>query len=566
MLGQNIMDDKEGLREPVRHLLSEKYIHARRAGEILAAFSRFGFGKLWDAATILKEVPFDSEARDDLAQEKSSVRLRLLLEDLGPTFIKLGQMLSTRPDLISEEYADELGALRDRVPPFPFEKVKETIREELGKDIPEVFHSFQEKPVASASIGQVHAAVLEDGKTKVAVKIQRPDVEEIIRADMEILHNMANILSRTFRQIEHFEPEGVIEEFEHMITREIDYTLEGRNIERFKKNLSSDKNIVIPKVFWNVSTKRVLTMEFMDGTALDQIDKLKAENVDFKAVTDTLGAAYIKQIFIDGFFHADPHQDNVFVMKSNRVCFLDFGAIGYMDDETRDLVGTFYMALITENTKKAAESLIQLSGTPESDVNFQRLEWDLRDLLDYNILQRAKVPVDSGANQRIVDVAMKHGVMLPSSFVLFERAMAQVDGVCRTLNPNFDIVEIAKKNIMPVLQERYQMKPDPLEAMETAREYRKFMSALPKRADAVMRKLESDDLAVKIEGEHLENLRRQIRKTGYILAVSIILATLIINITISGESIDISPFPISLTVLSVFVIWIVALFVIHRRL
>jgi len=566
MLGQNIGEDREGLREPVRHLLSEKYVHARRAGEILAAFSRFGFGKLWDAATLLKEVPFDSEARDDLAQEKSSVRLRLLLEDLGPTFIKLGQMLSTRPDLISEAYADELGALRDRVPPFSFKEVKETIKNELGKEITELFRSFDEEPVASASIGQVHAALLKDGKTRAAVKIQRPDVDEIIKADMEILHNMANILSKTFKHIEHFEPEGVIEEFEHMIKREIDYTLEGRNIERFRKNLASEKKVVIPKVYWQYSTKKVLTMEYMDGIPLDQKEKLKSENVDMKSITDTLGATYIKQIFIDGFFHADPHQDNVFVLKGNNVCFLDFGAIGYMDDETRDLVATFYIALITENTKKAAESLIQLSGTPESDVNFQRLEWDLRDLLDYNVLQRAKVPVDSGANQRIIDVAMKHGVMLPSSFVLFERAMAQIDGVCRTLNPEFDIVEIAKKNIMPVLRERYQMKPEPLEALETAREYRKFMSTLPKRADAVMKKLESDDFSVKIDGKPLEDLKRQIRKTGYVLAVSIILATLMINIAISGNSIDIDPIPISLSAVSIVVIWIIAIFFIHRRL
>jgi ubiquinone biosynthesis protein len=358
----------------------------------------------------------------------------------------------------------------------------------------------------------------------------------------------------------------VIEEFEHMITREIDYTLEGRNIDRFKKNMASEKNVVIPKVYWRLSTKRVLTMEYMDGIALDEIDKLKGENVDFKSITDTLGAAYIKQIFIDGFFHADPHQDNIFIMKGNRVCFLDFGAIGYMDDDTRDLVGTFYLALITENTKKAAQSLIQLSGTAESAVNFQRLEWDLRDLLDYNILQRAKVPVDSGANQRIIDVAMKHGVMLPSSFVLFERAMAQVDGVCRALNPGFDIVEIAKKNIMPVLRERYQMKPEPLETLEAAREYRKFMGMLPKKADAVLRKLESGELSVKIDSEPMDNLRRQIRKTGYILALTIILATLMINIAISGKSIDIDPIPVSLSAVSIVVIWIIAVFFIHRRL
>lgn len=566
MLGKNIGEEREVLKEPVRHMLSEKFVHAKRAGEILAAFSRFGFGKLWDAASLLKDVPFDSEARQDLSQEKSSVRLRLLLEDLGPTFIKLGQMLSTRPDLISQEYADELGVLRDRVPPFSFEEVRETISNELGGEISELFHSFEEKPVASASIGQVHGAVLKDGKTRVAVKVQRPGVHDIIKADMEILRNMANILSKTFRHIEHFEPEGVIGEFEHMITREIDYTLEGRNIERFKKNLASEKKVVIPKVYWKLSTKRVLTMEYMDGIALDEIGKMKAEKVDIKSITDTLGAAYIKQIFIDGFFHADPHQANVFVMKGDMVCFLDFGAIGYMDDETRELVGSFYMALITGNTKKAAQSLIELSGTPESEVNFQRLEWDLRDLLDYNILQRAKVPIDSGANQRIIDIALKHGVMLPSSFVLFERAMAQIDGVCRALNPQFDIVEVAKKNIMPVLRDRYQMKPEPMEALETAREYRKFMSTLPKRADTVLRKLESDELSVKIDGEPIDNLRRQMRKTGYILAVTIILATLMLNIAISGNSIDIDPVPVSLSAVSIVVIWIVAVFFIHRRL
>ncbi|UCF08535.1 MAG: AarF/ABC1/UbiB kinase family protein [Thermoplasmata archaeon] len=163
--------------------------------------------------------------------------MRLLLEDLGPTFIKLGQMLSTRPDMIPDEYAKELGNLRDSVPPFPFEKVKELLESELGKTIPDIFESFEKEPIAAASIGQVHVAVLKAGKKKVAVKIQRPDVKEMIRADLNILNDMASILRRSFNNIDNFDPESVIEEFGHMILREIDYTLEGRNIERFKNNL-----------------------------------------------------------------------------------------------------------------------------------------------------------------------------------------------------------------------------------------------------------------------------------------------------------------------------------------
>ncbi|UCF08534.1 MAG: AarF/ABC1/UbiB kinase family protein [Thermoplasmata archaeon] len=307
-------------------------------------------------------------------------------------------------------------------------------------------------------------------------------------------------------------------------------------------------------------------MDFIHGITIDRIEELKKMGADLGAVTTTLGKAYIKQIFIDGFFHADPHQANIFVIKGNRVCFLDFGAIGYLDAETRDLVGSFYIALISQNVGKAAQALIELSGKSERDVNLQRLEWDLRDLLDYNLLQKADVPVDTGMNQRIVDIAMKHKVMLPSSFVLLERALMQIDGVCRQLNPDFDIVDIARKNLLPVLRQRYDMKPDPLDALETAREYKKLMSTLPKRADTVLSKLENDDLTVKIDTGLVDDLKNQIRKTGLIVAISIIVATLIVNITLTGQSIKLSQLPITITIMSILILWVFAVILVHRRL
>lgn len=566
MIDRDIMNDSGGSREPIRRLLSQKYVHYKRVGEILGALSKFGFGRVWDSAGLLKEYKMEAEEKKEIVDQKSSVRFRLFLESLGPTFIKLGQMLSTRSDLIPKEYAEELGSLRDDVPPIAYDKVKEILEEELGKTIAEVFEFFNEKPLAAASIGQVHVGIIRGTKEKVAVKIQRPDIKNIIKADLEILKNIADILERSFKSIENFDPSGIIDEFGHMITREIDYTLEARNIARFGDNLSSMENVVIPRVYWNFSTKKILTMEFIDGASLDSKDKLKEMKIDNKAITDTMGKAYVKQIFIDGFFHADPHHDNVFAMKGNRVCFLDFGAIGYMNDETRDRVTTFYISLIQNRIDKAAEALIEMSGGSSNDIDFQRLEWDLRDFVDYTVLKKDNVNISSGMNQRMVDVALNHNIMLPASFFLFERALMQVEGVCRELNPNFDIVEVAKANIMPLMRKRYSLAPDPIQTLETAREYRKFMHALPKRADKILKKLESDELKIKVDQTIFQDLKSYVRKIGLILSVSVIAAAIILYLAISDEVIDVGFLPEPLSVLSIVVIWLIVIIVIYRRL
>jgi len=566
MLNRDILDDSGGSREPIRRLLSQKYVHYKRVGEIVGALSRFGFGRVWDSAGLLKEFKLEAEEKKEIADQKSSVRFRLFLESLGPTFVKLGQMLSTRSDLIPKEYAEELGRLRDDVPQFSYEKVKEIVEEELGKRIEDAFESFEKEPIAAASIGQVHVAVLNESKEKVAVKVQRPDIKNIIKADIEILNKIADLLEKSFKNIENFDPSGIVDEFGHMILREIDYTLEARNIARFRENMSSMKNIVIPKVYWNFSTKKVLTMEFIDGASLDSKDKLKEMNIDNKIITETLGQAYIKQIFIDGYFHADPHHDNVFAMKGNKVCFLDFGAIGYMNDETRELVTTFYISLIQKKINKAAEALIEMSGGSLGEIDLQRLEWDLRDFVDYTLLKKENVAMADGMNQRMVDIALNHNIMLPSSFFLFERALMQVDGVCQSLNPNFDIVEVAKANMMPLIRKRYSLAPDPMQALETAREYRKFMHRLPKRADKILKKLESDELKIKVDQTIFQDLKSYVRKIGLILSVSVIAAALILYIAISDEMINVRFLPEPLSVLTIVVIWLIAITVIYRRL
>jgi ubiquinone biosynthesis protein len=566
MLDRDLLEESDGKRDPIRRFLSQKYVHHKRVGEIVWNIMKFGFGRRLDSVSLLKDYKLDDEEKKEIANQKSSVRLRLFFQSLGPTFIKLGQMLSTRADLIPREYADELGSLRDDVPAVPFDKVEEIIEQEFGKKIDDIFDSFEKEPVAAASIGQVHIAFAKGTKEKIAVKVQRPDIKEVIKADLEILSNISGFLESSFKSIENFDISGIIEEFGHMITREIDYTLEARNIARFGENLSSMENVVIPKVYWDTSTKKVLTMEFIDGVSLDSKKELMEMKIDNKLITDILGEAYIQQIFIDGFFHADPHQDNVFVLKGNKVAFLDFGAIGYMNDETREQVSTFYISLIKKDVKQAAETFVEMSKGNKSEIDLQRLEWDLRDFVDYSMMRKEKVDIAEGMNQRMVDVAINHNLMLPSSFFLFERALAQVEGVCRELYPPFDIVEVAQANIVPLLRKRYQLRPDPIQVLETAREYRKFMHALPKRADKILKKLEGDELKIKVDQTIFKDLKSYIRKIGLILSVSIITASVILYMAISDDVIKVNFLPISFSALSVVLLWLLSIILIYRRL
>lgn len=566
-LGGRLTDEsgEEDVAGPIRRMLSDKYVHAKRVGEILAALSRFGFGRVWDSASLLKDLPLDSRERKELAQMRVPIRLRLFFESLGPTYVKLGQMLSTRPDLVPEEYAEELASLRDDVPPVPFEKVRETVENELGAKLSDLFGSFEERPLAAASIGQVHRAVVKGTGEKVAVKVQRPDIAGIMKADMEILHDLVSVLKSSFSSIPNFDPAAVLDEFGRMLQREIDYTIEARNIRRFTENFKDMKEVCFPTVHWKLSGRRVLTMDLIDGVAVDRKEELARLKLDLSKLTEVLGKAYIKMIFADGFFHADPHQGNIFVLGDGRVCFLDFGAIGYLDDTTRDRVSLFYLSLIKEDVGRAAALLVEMSGAARKNVDLRLLEWDLRDYLDYTLLRREKVEMAAGMNQRIVTISMKHGVMLPSSFVLLERALALVEGVCRTLDPGFDIVELAQKNLMLMLEARYRPKPDPLQAVETARSYRALVRELPGRVDRLLKKVEDDDFTVKVDRSLFDELKVNIRRMGKTIAVTMIAAALILYIGWEGRSINLQFVHVTIGVFAIVGVWLVAVLMINRR-
>jgi ubiquinone biosynthesis protein len=556
--------DKEA-KGPIKALLSDKYVHYKRVAQILYALSRYGFGRLGDEAARVKDLTGSTDETELMAGERAAVRFRLLLENLGPTFIKLGQMLSTRPDLIAEEYARELGNLRDDAPTISFEEARAVVEAELGAKLEDIFETFEETPVAAASIGQVHRAVVRETDALVAVKVQRPDIDDVIRADVEILRDMANTLRRTFRSIERFDPVGVVEEFGHMIRREIDYTVEARNIQRFRENLGSLPGIHVPAVLFDLSTRRVLTMEFVDGVSMDKVGKPGGPKADPGKLVSALGMAYVKQIFVDGFFHADPHQGNLFVGPGGEVTFLDFGAVGFMEEDAREMATEMYMAFMRGDEAKAGQALVRICEASTRDADMKRLAWDLRDYIDFKVLRSKGVDMGKGMNQSFVTIALKHGLMLPSSFVLLERTLLQIEGVAKGLDDEFDIIDLAKQNLPMLLKERLRPKREPLQAIETARDYADFMRDLPDRLDRVMDKLENDDISVKVEMPVLDDIRRQIRKAGLMVSASLIALALIFYVAWAGTSVDIPIGQLTLTIPIIIAIWLGAMVLIHRR-
>ncbi len=556
-------DAKGQMVGPLRQRLLRKGRHYKRTVQILDALVRYGFTtNLQDTAFILQHLHSDPTAWEELRALSRAQRLRKLFEELGPTFIKLGQLMATRPDLVPPEVVAELGRLRDQAPPEPFATIRQTIEAELGKPLGELFTSFSEESLATASIGQVHRATLEDGTT-VAVKVQRPGVLELIEADMEILEDIALLVDRNLPEEDQFDLLGLATEFRRMLLREVDYTIEGRNIARFHANFVDVEGIVVPAVHWTHCSRRVLTMDFIDGVPLNEVRKVRSRVGDPKALTMRIGQAYIKQVFVDGFFHADPHQGNLFVLKDGRLSFLDFGAVGYLDSDTRDQISAFYLALLNRDVRKAARALADLAEA--SHVDFGKLEMDLQDFLDYTLLRSSGVSLAEGMNQRIIDVAVANEVTLPATMVLLERALFQMDGVCRTLDPTFDLVEVARSSLGTIVVGRLKDRPQGLDRIETAIAYRRLLRDLPRKADRILEKMQQDAFTIRLDTSFLDDLLAQAWRMVLILSVSLAMLALLTFYAITGTRLQLPRLGLDVGVAAIVGIWAVIVGLLYLR-
>lgn len=409
-----------------------------RFREIVETLTRHGLGFGLAVLGLDRRLPV-SRGRPIPQDATRPMRVRLALEDLGPTYIKFGQILSTRPDLLPAAYAEELAKLQDAAPPIPVAEVRQVITEELGDAGQELLATLQERPFASASIGQVHLARL--GGVEVVVKVRRPGVVEQIQADLEILEELAARASRAWELAAEYDVTGLVDEFARTLRRELDYVQEAHNAERFAENFSDDPRVRIPRVFWPQTTSRVLTLERMTGIKITDFAALKAAGIDRRQLAERSSSVLLTMVFEDGFFHADPHPGNFFVEANGRLEIIDFGMVGQIDDSLRNQLVRLLLASVDGDADQVTAGIVELCGTPQT-VDVGRLRSGVSRLLRaYTGRPMAEIPIVPVVSE-ILGLLREHHLRLPSEVAMLAKMIMMADGLGKQLDPSFDLMTV----------------------------------------------------------------------------------------------------------------------------
>lgn len=447
------------------------------------------------------------------------VQVREALEELGPTFIKLGQVLSTRPDLIPTEYADALESLQDNAPQFPVKQAHEVIEAELGQPVSALFLRFDDQPLAAASIGQTHAATLPDG-TEAVVKVQRPDIQQTIENDLEIIAGLARFLHRHFASLRVYGLPELADEFAITIRQELDYTKEGRNGDRLKENLADLEYVRIASTIWEFTTSRVLTSERLHGVKITDIHALTEMGADRHAVADNLWKGFLSMIFVNGVFHADPHPGNIIVMPGNVIGLLDYGMVGRLDRELKAFLTMLLAEYVQQDSSGFAEILLSM-GTKPSDLNRKEFTTEIDRLLrQYYGAQLGQMHMGELLRSAI-RISAKHQVQLPASLGLLIKVILGVEGIDRELDPAYDLTSEARLFIRRSVRDEFSTSTLRDQVIHSLMYWKWLFLELPHRVNDVLRSLAEGSLRVVFHHEGLEpatrNLDRSINRLSFAL-------------------------------------------------
>ena len=512
--------------------IGRTYRNLNRFRQILTVLLKYGFGDLLELLKLDQYV----EAGLQMISKKQPVRVekltrpegfRMALEELGPTYIKLGQILSTRPDLIPVEFLSELTKLQDKVPPFPFTAVRKIVESELKSPLDDIFDQFEEVPLASASIGQVHKARLQSGR-EVAVKVQRPGIERVIEVDLEIMMYLATLAERHIEELTVHRPVKIVEEFARTLEGELDYRQEASNMERMALNFYEDPFTVIPTVYRDFSTMRVLTAEFVDGIKVSEIQQLADAGLDRQQITDRGAEIMLKQIFDHGFFQADPHPGNIFVLPDNVICLIDFGMVGSVDRRTRERFVELIDAVVQKDPYRTTQVFLEIVDR-EEEPDQRLLERDIADLLSrhlYRPLQDIRV---GKLLQQLLETASRHRLRIPPDLFLMMKALTTVEGVACMLDPDFDIFRKAEPFIRRIMLERFAPQRISGDVAQLASELMKFVHQFPRDLLDIARLARQKKLLLRIENQGLEKMLATHDQISNRVSFSIIIAALIIG-------------------------------------
>lgn len=467
----------------------------------------------------------------DISALDRPARLRHMLEELGPTFVKLGQILSTRPDMIGNVYAEELKNLTEHVTPVDFSEIKKIIEAETGRKIEEIFSSFDETPLASASIGQVHKAVLRSNGQCVAVKVRRPGVTEIIKEDLEIMHFIASRLESGSNSAAKFRPVKIVEEFSHSLARELDYMVEAANLTRFAADSAKDVHIKTAQVFFDYTTSAMLTMEFISGDSAGKIQQNPAlrEKYDLEKIAEHGVNSLLHQIFIAGFFHADPHPGNILILPDNRLCFIDFGMMGRIAQRERRTFLKTLSCMLDNDIPGMVDHALKMTVRSHFNGNRLTLERDAADLVDANI----NLPLDRLSLAKILNDLLKmldaHGLALRPELYMMFKSLMTIEHLGKDFYPDLKIVEMVKPFLATAK----------FKALDPRRFFRRFfndlednteiLQNLPGTAGSILTQLEEGSFTLRIEHHRLNDIEETLYLTGERLSRALLLAALFLG-------------------------------------
>lgn len=493
---------------------------------IVGVFAKNGFQNVAEKMRLGRFV-LERLAKPGIEKYTPAERMRMAFEELGPTFVKLGQVLATRPDLIPEEFVEEFKRLHDQVRPLPFADIKEVLESQFGTGLDEVFREVDPHPLAAASIAQVHRAILIDG-TDVVVKVQRPGIVEVIQNDVAILYYLAETLSRFVPEMRLFNPVGIVDEFFKTLELETNFIIEANNIRRFQENFKNDDSVKIPRVYLEYSSRRVLVLETLKGIPLSQKAALEQEGIDRLTVMRAGIRCYFKQVFKDGLFHGDLHAGNLFILPENRIGLIDFGIVGRLNRRVRDSIANMFVALYGEDYERLAYEYVELA--PYNDeINVDEFAKDLQDLLapffglTLKNVDLGRLLMDSTA------IAAKHRLVLPSELMLFFKSIVTVEGMAKVIMTDFNLLDHALEFAEEIVKTKYAPERLRDEAMLFGRDTSALLKGFPRQLKQLVRKVGHPGFAFKLSLVELEELKRSVETSSNLLFLGLVIGSLIIG-------------------------------------
>ncbi len=505
-----------------------------RLYEIATVLIRYGFGDIARRLGItgaLERVgrTLRRSRHDAIDRMTSAERVRHALEDLGPTFVKLGQILSTRVDLLAPDWIAEFEKLQDHAAAVPFDAIRAQLAADLSADPDSVFAELDPAPLAAGSIAQVHRARLPDG-TAVVLKIRRPGIESVVDADLRILRHLAELVEREWPVLRRYKPRALVRQFERSLRRELDLRTECRNAERIAANLAADENIVVPVIYWQWATQRLNVQAYVDGIPGRELAAVDEAGLDRRILAQRGANAVLQMVLADGFFHADPHPGNVFYLPGNRLAFIDFGMVGRLTGERRDQLSDLLYSFAQRDSGRAAELLVDWADEP--DVDMQSLGADIEGFID----EFHGIPLDQIEVGRLLGdltaLMREHKLALPSDLALLFKAAISLDGLGRMLDPDFDMVSAARPFLERIVRERRSPRALAKLGATSLREAIALVAGLPRDLRHLLKALDRGAMTVHVDVSHLDRVFERMDRSVSRLTMGIVTAALIIGSSI----------------------------------